>query len=392
MEQDDFFLTPRFEPLSSLLGSGGKPATIIVGCGRSKLDRPATARQLYVSERFQLACATAETLGGRYYVLSGLHGVVSPDAVLSPYDIDLAASDRNYQVAWRKKALDALTELQSVNQVCLLVTKAYADVLFATPTPRNSLSSLVAPLTSIEDHLHMEWHKQALVAAKRYRDLKRLYDVISNARQMRRTFLLRDLSKQRLPTRGVYLFLDPIESNFNQVSGRIVRIGTHAVSIGSKATLRSRLRNHLGLGDGSGNHRGSIFRLHVGRALLERDGLAERLPSWGRGQDAPPDVRGVERNHEIRVSDYLRALEVFIIEIDDLPSKNSLRAAVERQLIALCSEAMQPIDRASANWLGRYSPMPAIAQSGLWNLRDVGRKYEPDGIGSVEQICGRGLQ
>src|SRR5262249_14219860 len=70
------------------------------------------------------------------------------------------------------------------------------------------------------------------------------------------------------PARGVYFFAEPgeLRRSASEVP-RIVRIGTHAVSAGSKATLWGRLRTHRGGLSGSGNHRGSIFRQHVGAAL-----------------------------------------------------------------------------------------------------------------------------
>ena len=86
------------------------------------------------------------------------------------------------------------------------------------------------------------------------------------------------------------------------------------------------------------------------------------------------------------MSEYLRQLEVFIIPINDAPGKKSLRAKTETQLIALCTEGLQPIDRPNANWLGLNSPMSEIVHSGIWNLRDVGCLYDPNGVGSVESI------
>lgn len=56
---------------------------------------------------------------------------------------------------------------------------------------------------------------------------------------------------------------------------RIVRVGTHAVSTGSKATLWHRLRAHRGSKDGRGNHRASIFRRHAGAAMIARDDVSD---------------------------------------------------------------------------------------------------------------------
>ena len=79
--------------------------------------------------------------------------------------------------------------------------------------------------------------------------------------------------RSRWPTRGVYFFQEPGEHRKGyQDVPRIVRVGTHAVSANSKATLWNRLRTHRGDRAGDGSHRSSVFRLHVGAALLARDG------------------------------------------------------------------------------------------------------------------------
>ena len=55
---------------------------------------------------------------------------------------------------------------------------------------------------------------------------------------------------------------------------RIVRVGTHALTEGSGTKLWSRLSPHGGQPkSGGGNHRGSIFRLIVGTAIMARGGL-----------------------------------------------------------------------------------------------------------------------
>ncbi len=66
---------------------------------------------------------------------------------------------------------------------------------------------------------------------------------------------------------------------------RIVRIGTHALTEASQTMLGDRIRQHRGhVGGrhaGSGNHRASIFRRHVGAAIIRQEGLSrEVLDSW----------------------------------------------------------------------------------------------------------------
>src|ERR1039458_7172696 len=67
------------------------------------------------------------------------------------------------------------------------------------------------------------------------------------------------------------------------------------------AKLWTRLSQHKGQqSSGGGNHRGSIFRLIVGTALIKRHGYDH--PTWGIGNSAKPDVRTGETALEIKVS------------------------------------------------------------------------------------------
>src|SRR5690606_956782 len=98
-------------------------------------------------------------------------------------------------------------------------------------------------------------------------DLNRFYDVMRELRDRlggERT--LADChGRMDWPRQGVYFFFEPGEMREYGTEMRVVRVGTHAVSLGSRTTLWKRLRQHRGtLGGasaGSGNHRGSIFRL-----------------------------------------------------------------------------------------------------------------------------------
>src|SRR5262245_49094058 len=87
--------------------------------------------------------------------------------------------------------------------------------------------------------------------------------------------------RMKWPKRGVYFFREAGECRSDTGAGpRIVRVGTHALKAGSGTELWTRLSQHKGQsGSGGGNHRGSIFRLIVGTALIGRDG--HKFPTWG---------------------------------------------------------------------------------------------------------------
>jgi hypothetical protein len=58
----------------------------LVSCCGEKLQHPAPARDLYVSQLFKLARAYVESTGERWVILSALWGMVLPDQVVEPYD------------------------------------------------------------------------------------------------------------------------------------------------------------------------------------------------------------------------------------------------------------------------------------------------------------------
>ncbi|MFW9887742.1 MAG: hypothetical protein ACFFER_06135 [Candidatus Thorarchaeota archaeon] len=147
--------------------------------------------------------------------------------------------------------------------------------------------------------------------------------------------------RMKWPRRGVYFFFEKGETRENSNNERVVRVGTHAVSKGSGTTLWNRLRTHRGTISGphkdGGNHRGSIFRLHVGTAILNRKRLRDDYPTWGRGSSASRKIRNKEYPIEKRVSHHIRSMPFLWLEVDDEPSKHSMRAYLERNAIALLS-------------------------------------------------------
>jgi hypothetical protein len=133
----------------------------------------------------------------------------------------------------------------------------------------------------------------------RLADLERFYVLIDRlSSRLGGTRTLADLRSFRdWPPRGVYFFFEPGEVRRESGEGfRITRVGTHALGDGSRSSLRQRLGQHRGGNSGGGNHRGSIFRLLVGQALLARGDLPP-CKSWGvRGDIAKAaDALGMER-------------------------------------------------------------------------------------------------
>lgn len=191
---------------------------------------------------------------------------------------------------------------------------------------------------------------------------------------------------------GVYFFFETGELRDDGISPRVVRVGTHGLKAGSQSTLWKRLSQHRGTPGGSmpggGNHRGSIFRLHVGTALLAAAEWPESIRrSWGHGSTASRQIRQLEYPLERAVTNYIESMPFLWVSVDDPPGPTSARGVIETGSIGLLSNYRRPpIDAASPGWLGRRADRVAIGESGLWNINHIN---EPTGGKFLDELAER---
>jgi hypothetical protein len=217
---------------------------------------------------------------------------------------------------------------------------------------------------------------------KFYSLLDRLEQSLSGART-----LMECSGRMDWPSRGVYFFRETGEARTDTGSGpRIVRVGTHALKTGSATKLWTRLSQHKGqLGNGSGNHRGSIFRLIVGAALSNRDGY--QFPTWGKGSTASGDIRAAERDLEYEVSRVIGKMPFLWLSLEDEAGPQSLRGFIERNSISLLSNYKKPpLDPPSESWLGRHSDRERVKNSGLWNSNHVDESYDSAFLDELDRL------
>jgi len=196
------------------------------------------------------------------------------------------------------------------------------------------------------------------------------------------------------PQRGVYFFFENGEKRRESGSGlRVVRVGTHALTATSKATLWERLAHHRGrVKSGGGDHRGSIFRLLVGSALL-KDDTSLVSTTW----DVKKPTEGMRRSEhyiEQKVTRTVGAMPFLWLEVNDAGGPKNRRSIIERQSIALLSNfEKQPLDGQSKTWLGRWCAdgEARVSKSGLWNQDYVDDKsYDPAFLDVMEDLIERG--
>lgn len=222
-------------------------------------------------------------------------------------------------------------------------------------------------------------------------DLVRFYALMEDLRNRLGGFryLRTSTGTSGWPERGVYFFFDEREPRQSGPGLRVVRVGTHAVSAGSSSSLWGRLSQHQGTvgggHPGGGNHRGSVFRMHVGNALLATGSYPQDIAaSWPRRGNASKVIRDAEYSLERDVSTYIRNLPLLWLSVNDAPSPTSDRRVLEVNAIGLLGiRRTTEMDPASPTWLGRSAIPDEIRNSGLWNIDAVGRPWDPSFLGTL---------
>lgn len=136
----------------------------LVGCAAMKLGEPAPARNLYRSQLFRKAAAYAEATCAHWYVLSAKHGLVAPNTVLAPYDVQLGHHDgppiQEWAAGVAEQLRNAMIELNVEDpQLVLLCGQKYRTVVQMTTMP------CIAPMRGMGIGQQLGWLTRELKAA-----------------------------------------------------------------------------------------------------------------------------------------------------------------------------------------------------------------------------------
>lgn len=358
----------------------------LVACTSKKALYPTTAADLYRSPLFEGTRWFAEKRCNSWFILSAKYGLLAPGEVVVPYDESLNNMTEPEKREWAAHVYEHLVKhIDGDTRIVFLAGDQYRKYLQERIQEYGCLSR--APLSKLGIGRQVAWLQKLIFEEKRLRDVDRFYALLLRlAATSNGATILRDAKSEAVPKQGIYFFWQAGENRMTApFDGRVVRIGTHAVSKGSTATLWNRLRTHRGGQDGSGNHRGSIFRLHVGQAFLKKMKKDAEFATWGIGQSASADIRLTEAEIELEVSRIIGEMPVLWLGVADEASPDSDRAYLERNLIALLAGSTGPFDLPTKNWLGNWSTREAIRTSGLWNVNYVSDDYDPQTLDVFEK-------
>jgi len=357
----------------------------LISCVGKKRPTATKAKDLYYSPLFAKSREFVEQSCDSWFILSARYGLVDPTEVIEPYEETLNTKSRRERAEWSARVWDVLRQrLSPSDRVTILAGERYREDLL--PRIREYGCQVDVPMQGLGIGRQLQWLSRQLEQPNRERDVERLYQALRRLESGvgGKRLMSECTGRQVWPDSGVYFFFEPGERRTCVTESRVVRVGTHRVSRGSKSTLWNRLRTHRGTSAGLGNHRGSVFRLHVGAALSAR-GPAVAVASWGVGQAADAELRKTEEGLERRVSAHIGGMSVLWLAIEDEAGPSSDRAYIERNLIGMLVGEAGPADPPSADWLGRFSPNERIRNSGLWNLDFSSYAYAPECLDVLDE-------
>ena len=112
------------------LDTAGGRRLFLVSCVKTKLSRPAKAKDLYISDWFRKARACVEREGGAWRILSAKYGLVHPEDVIQPYEKTLITMQVTERRTWADNVLKALEHcLGDADAVVFFAGERYREFL-----------------------------------------------------------------------------------------------------------------------------------------------------------------------------------------------------------------------------------------------------------------------
>lgn len=329
---------------------------VLLSCCKTKLPHSAPAEELYQSAGFKKSLAYAKSLNpDGIFILSALHHLVKLDDILKPYNVclnDFSSKEKKEWSAVVSMQLSKETDIKNDNFIILAGKNYYSDLI-------PYLNNYSIPLKGLGLGKRLRWldehtnttDSQCVSIHKFFNSLPRFTS---------------KFNPEDIPENGVYVFFEKGEK-FHDMD-RIVRVGTHT----GEGRLASRLQEHL---CGCNKDR-SIFRKNIGRAILNKNN-DPFLAKWNLDLTSKKNINKYSETIEEqdlpyqflieqKVSKYMNDnLSFAVVSVDDKKE----RLDYESYLIHTISADKSC--KQSDSWLGNYSPVKKIRESGMWLVNEL---------------------
>jgi cytoplasmic iron level regulating protein YaaA (DUF328/UPF0246 family) len=100
----------------------------LIGCSSKKRDFPCMAKEMYMGSLFKKSILYCDKLKISYYILSAKFGLLSPEKIISPYDMSLNKEGISFRKKWSKKVNKQLQN-KKINEVIILAGIKYHEFI-----------------------------------------------------------------------------------------------------------------------------------------------------------------------------------------------------------------------------------------------------------------------
>lgn len=99
----------------------------VVSCASEKRNYPSPARLLYKGTLFRLQSEWAERNCNQWVIISALHGIVWPDTVVAPYDLQIKDLTEEDRLQWGAKVRKSLSRIAKGSEFLFMSSRLYFD-------------------------------------------------------------------------------------------------------------------------------------------------------------------------------------------------------------------------------------------------------------------------
>lgn len=139
----------------------GRASLHLVSCVSMKLDVVAKAEHLYVSPWFRKARAYVNAINAPWRILSAKYGLLSPDAMVGPYEVTLNAMTVTQRRAWAAAVSSDLEQFSATGERIVIFAGArYRE--FLVPILERRAIQIDVPLAGLGIGQQLRWFANSL--------------------------------------------------------------------------------------------------------------------------------------------------------------------------------------------------------------------------------------
>lgn len=135
------------------------PDVVLIGCVKMKRPEAKPAKDLFTSALFKKERAYAERTGKRWFILSAQHGLVGPEEILEPYDLQLSKTTKQYRRDWGAQVVEQLRS--AVGPLAGVAIEIHAGAAYADAIHEGLCAAgaiVAAPLRGLTMGRRLQWY------------------------------------------------------------------------------------------------------------------------------------------------------------------------------------------------------------------------------------------